>query len=83
MLDTEPYREAKPLTNTFLESGRVVGRRESLLLMLETKFGALSDEVRRRVERLEMDQLDLAIVGIISGKSLAELGLEADEAESS
>ena len=82
LLDTVPYREAKPLGTSLLghyfQDGRIAGQRESVLLLLEKKFGPLSAVVRRRVEELTPDQLRTITLDILDADSLDHLGLGPD-----
>jgi hypothetical protein len=43
---------------TTYERGMLQGQRVSVLLFLEAKFGALSAEVKRRVEALSPEELE-------------------------
>jgi hypothetical protein len=61
---------------TTYERGQIAGRRESLLLLLETKFGTVSPDVRQRVETMSPDELRQTMIESIKAQSLKELRLE-------
>lgn len=46
-----------------------------LLLLLETKFGTVSPEVRPRVEAMSPEELRQTMIGYVKVQSLKELGL--------
>ena len=77
-MQTETYREAKSLIVTTFERGKIAGETQALLLQLETRFGTLSEDVRTRVEAMTPEQVRDALVGIVRGQSLQELGFDAD-----
>jgi hypothetical protein len=76
LLDTEPYREVKPIMITTYERGRIAGLREMAILQLEEKFGPLSPEIRQRVETLSPEQLRQTMLAFVKAQSLKELHLE-------
>jgi hypothetical protein len=76
LLATEQYQEVQPLMITTYERGIIQGQRLSVLLQLETKFGALSAAVKQRVESLTPEALRQMQVAILKAESLKELGLE-------
>ena len=76
LLTTEQYREVRPLMITTYERGRIEERREMALMQLETKFGALTAEVKQRVEALSPEQLRQLGLDFAKGQSLKELGLQ-------
>src|SRR5262249_30432569 len=57
LLNTEQYREARPLMMTTHERGKIEGRREMALRLLEARFGPLPPDVKQRVEALDPEQL--------------------------
>jgi hypothetical protein len=61
---------------TTYELGKFAERRESLLLQLEAKFGALKPEVVQRVEALTPEELRQLQLDVLKANSLKELGLE-------
>ncbi len=84
LLETEPYREAKPLMITTYERGKAEGKaegkieanREMALLQLDARFGPLAPEVQQRVAVLEAEQLRQLLVDLVKVSSLKELHLE-------
>jgi hypothetical protein len=76
LLTTEQYQEVRPLVITTYERGKNEGRRETALLLLETKFGPLSPEVKQRVESLPPEELRQLLQNLIKAQSLKELRLE-------
>ena len=77
---TEKYREARPMTLTYYERGKIEGqnkeRLETVLLQLEAKFGLLSPAVKSRVEAMSPEQLRQLTVAFARYQTLKELGLE-------
>ena len=84
----ETYREVKQMLTTYeqagIEKGREEGReegmakgkREALLLLMESRFAELPAEVRRKVERIKSSQrIDELFLAALNAKSLSELGL--------
>jgi Domain of unknown function (DUF4351) len=80
LLDTEPYREAKPRMITTFERGKAEGkleeRREIVLLQLDTKFGPLAPAIQQRVAEMNMEQLHQLLVKFARASSFKELHLE-------
>jgi hypothetical protein len=84
LLDTEPYREARPLMMTTYERGKAEGkaegkleeRREMALLQLDGKFGPLDDAIKQRVAEMTPEQLKLVMLNFAKAPSLKELDLE-------
>jgi hypothetical protein len=76
LLTTETYQEARPLMITTFERGKLEGQREMALMQLETKFGALSPEVKQRLEALSAEQLRHLLRDFAKDLSLKELHLE-------
>ncbi len=60
-----------------LETGKELGQRELLLLLLDEQFGPLSENVRRRVEELPSGQLPELGRRLLRAKALVELGLDS------
>ena len=88
----ETYREVNQVVTTYelagikkgMEKGREEGReegmakgkREALLLLMESRFAELPAEVRRKVERIKSSQrIDELFLAALNAKSLSELGL--------
>jgi hypothetical protein len=61
---------------TTYERGKLEGHRESLLLLLEKKFGPLSSEVKQRVQALLPDQVRQLQLDVLTAQSLKDLQLE-------
>jgi hypothetical protein len=61
---------------TTFERGKVAGRREAALQLLEAKFGPLSSGVKERVEALSVEQLLQLTLDLLKAQSLKELRLE-------
>jgi hypothetical protein len=80
LLDTEPYRGVNAMMTPWHERGREQGIREGekkvLAILLERRFGALSRDVRERLEALPPERLEALSAAILDAKSLRELGLE-------
>jgi hypothetical protein len=87
LLASEQYQEARPLMITTYERGKIDGRtegiregkleerRETALLLLETKFGPLPPEARQRLEALSAEQLRQLIIDREKAQSLQDLHL--------
>jgi hypothetical protein len=87
LLETESYREAKPLmTTTFelgvqqgmqmgLQQGKIEASRENLLMLLRERFGPLQQSVEKRISELTLEQLQRLMVDQMKAKSLEELKL--------
>jgi hypothetical protein len=56
--------------------GRIEGRREMALMLLEARFGPLSPAVKQRVEALSPEQLTQLLLDFARGESLKQLGLQ-------
>jgi hypothetical protein len=76
LLNTEQYQEVRPIMTTTYERGILQGQRVSVMLLLETKFAPLPDDVKQRVEALSPEELRRVQIGILKAESLKELGLE-------
>jgi hypothetical protein len=75
LVATERYQDARPFMITTYERGRIEERRETALLLLEKRFGALSAEAKQRLEGLSPDQLRQLVLDLFEGRSLQELHL--------
>ena len=84
LLQTEAYREVKPLMKTTyergiergIEQGIERGMRRSALLLMVKKFGPLSAEVHRRVEALSPEALARLQLDLLDAQTLEELRLD-------
>jgi hypothetical protein len=80
LLTAEQYQEVRPFMITTYErgkiEGRIEGRRETALLLLEAKFSPLSPEVKQRVEALSSEQLSQVLLDLVKTHSLKDLHLE-------
>ncbi len=77
LMVTEKYREARPMTLTYYQRGKLQERLETALLHLEARFGSLSPAVKTKVEAMSPDQLRELLLALLSAHTLKELGLEA------
>jgi hypothetical protein len=75
LLTTEPYQDVRPIMITTYERGMIAGERRAALLQLEVKFGAVSPEVKQRVEALTAHQVQQLLADLLKAESLKELGL--------
>jgi hypothetical protein len=83
-LRTEPFREVRPMIQTWYDEGMQEGRQEgihegqrsSLQLFLEGRFGPLSPAVLQRINTLPSDRLPELIRAVTRAGSLRDLGLE-------
>ena len=88
LLVTNKYREAKEMTLTYYERGKIqgelLGERNALLRtatrLLEAKFGSLSDAIKQRLRALSIEQLDQLMVDFVQAQSLKDLRLQEPEA---
>ncbi len=76
LLHTESYKEIEPMMVTTYEKGIAKGRREAARLLLEHKFGPLSEAVLARLEAWPVERLDELLLAMFDAESLAALGLE-------
>ncbi len=76
LLQKSEYREVQVMATTWYEQGRLEGRREVLVVLLEERFGPLSASAREKLESLPADRLRELIRKIVTAKSLNELGLD-------
>jgi uncharacterized protein YfeS len=83
LLESESFREAKPLMITTFERGKIEGMlegtiktlRETALMFLEKKFGPLSLKVRNTVSEMNREQLHQLLSNLLEASSLQELHL--------
>jgi hypothetical protein len=77
---SDPDPEVRTMSMTTFErlrhEGRLQGKREVLLIHLESRFGPVSPEVRQRLEALSVDQLDDLARAVLKAQSLQDLGLK-------
>jgi hypothetical protein len=81
LIETEPYREAKPfMITTFergvqqgIQQGKVDATRENVLMMLSARFGKPLERVQKRVSELTMEQLKRLMIDLLKANSLEEL----------
>jgi hypothetical protein len=76
LLITDKYKETRPMTLTYYERGQLAALLEMAECQLEMKFGALSAEVKQRLETLSLAQLRELVRKLMQAQSLKELGLE-------
>jgi hypothetical protein len=74
------YKEVKKMVTTYeqqgIEKGIEKGKKEILLLLLNKKFGELSDQQQQTVLQIDSTQeLDRLLLAIMDAKTLAELDL--------
>ena len=74
------YKEVKKMVTTYeqqgIEKGIEKGKKEMLLLLLNKKFGELSDQQQQTVLQIDSTQeLDRLLLAIMDAKTLAELDL--------
>jgi hypothetical protein len=91
MLQTERYKEIQPMmTTTFekgvakgleegvakgLQMGIAQGKLQTIRVLLEHRFGALSDAAQRKLTTFSAEQLDALTLAFDKAKSLEELGI--------
>jgi flagellar biosynthesis/type III secretory pathway protein FliH len=88
LLAQEEYREARAMTTTWYEQGLRQGLRQGLQQgleegqrrlvhsQLETRFGPLSEEARKRMASWPVQRLEELGLALVTAGSLRELGLE-------
>jgi hypothetical protein len=88
IIETASEREVKQMPNMWIEIGKKEGlqeglqqgrqseRRAILLMFLEKRFGALSEQVRQRVDALDPKRVEEVLDRILTATSLRDLGLE-------
>ncbi len=76
LLNSEAFKEAKPLMMTTFERGHIEGERKMALLLLEEKFGPLPPTVKERVAALSPEQLHQLMRDFVKAQTLKELNLE-------
>jgi hypothetical protein len=87
LMTTESYKGVQAMNSTWFEKGIEKGiekgreqgiekeRRESLLELLQERFGPLAPAVRARVEQLALEKLQPTRKAALKAASLADLGL--------
>jgi hypothetical protein len=79
LLHTEPYKEIEPMMVTTFEKGVAKelqeGRRDAARLLLERKFGPLTEAVLARLAAWPAEGLDELLLGVLDAPSLSALGL--------
>jgi hypothetical protein len=87
ILNTEPYREIRPMMTTTwekglaegraqgLEQGRVQGQRQLVRAVLEHQFGPLSPTTSQRLDAWPAERLQELLLAVLKAKSLQEVGL--------
>lgn len=79
LLQTEAYREVKPLMKTTYERGMEAGidkgERRAALWQMEAKFGPLDPHVKERVESLPTEALARLLIDLLRAQTIEELGL--------
>ncbi|MCI0455424.1 MAG: DUF4351 domain-containing protein [Gemmataceae bacterium] len=76
LLRTERYQAMLPTMTTTFEKGLHKGKRESIQLQLEKRFGPLSEAVRQRLEAWPAERLNELLLAVVDAPSLAALKLE-------
>jgi hypothetical protein len=79
LLRTEDYGMALKVGKTSFEKGQL----HMVFLMLQKRFGPLSEAVRQRIETLSNAQFEALTDALLTAASLRELGLEEGETSSS
>src|SRR5438445_5286689 len=70
LLTTEPYQHVGPIMMTTYERRMLAALRRITLRQLEAKFGALSPEVKQRVETLTPEELEQLTLDLLKAESL-------------
>jgi hypothetical protein len=80
LLITDKYKEARPMTLTYYDRGKIQGEHDALhrtaTRLLEDKFGPLSSPVKERLAVMDITQLDQLLAAVLRAQSLKDLGLE-------
>ena len=77
MLHMELYQEIEPMMTTS-EKGVAKGQRKAAQLLLESKFGPLSEAALARLIAWPVERLDELILAVADAPSIQGLGLETD-----
>jgi hypothetical protein len=72
---SEAFPGVQAMNTTWFEKGVEKGRRETLLELLEGRFGPLSADVLARVQLLSAEQLRSLPKELLKAQSLSDLGL--------
>jgi hypothetical protein len=78
LLATEKYQMVLPTMLTTYEKGVILGQRQTVRLVLEKCFGALSPMAAKRLEEWPPERLPDLLMAIVDAPSLKALGLEED-----
>lgn len=79
LVATPEGKEVKQMISIYEERGIEKGTRKTLLRQMERKFGAIPESVRTRLELVkDIDELDRLSDIILSAKSIADMGLDAE-----
>jgi hypothetical protein len=81
LLAAEPYEKVRSFMTTTYERGKIEGKIETALRLLEAKCGPVSSEVRKRVGAMSSEQLDQLLLDLLKSSSLRELRLTDDAPE--
>jgi len=74
LLATEPYEGVRQMVATSYEKGIEQGQRRALQMLLEDRFGALTPNVRERLQAIPSDRVMELIRTVGKAQSLQELG---------
>jgi len=88
LLVTDKYREARPMTLTYYERGKIEGERmgelnalrRMVMRLLVAKFGPLPPQAQERLAALSVTQLEQLLVDLLQAQSLKDLGIEDSHA---
>jgi hypothetical protein len=68
------YAEVERMITTYEMKGKKEGKKETLLLLLQERFGELSEPVRKRVLQIDSPKkLDSLVLAVLKVDSLDEL----------
>jgi hypothetical protein len=81
---SDPDPRVKAMTMTMFEQfrqqgreeGRAEAQRQTLEMLLETRFGLLPPSVKERITALSPEKVEKALRAIVKAQSLQDLGLE-------
>jgi hypothetical protein len=76
LLESEAFKEAKPLMITSYERGKIEALRDTAMTQLDTRFGPLAPSVQLQVDKMTIEQLQVLLKKIVKANNLDELHLE-------
>ena len=72
MIDPDKYEYQSDFARSWVARGQVEGRAALVRRLLTVRFGPLTDDVRERIDKASIAELDVIVERLLSARTLQE-----------